>query len=101
MSDLTLLYSSRVWSRMGPFIHHSPMQATTSVIVPTLARIAFFNSAALSSEARERGGGGGGRGRGRERGEREGGEREGEGGRREGWRGREKGERDREREGEG
>ena len=100
MSDLTLLYSSRVWSRMGPFIHHSPMQATTSVIVPTLARIAFFNSAALSSEARERGGGEGegegGRGR-----EREGGEREGEGGRREGWRGREKGERDREREGEG
>ena len=100
MSDLTLLYSSRVWSRMGPFIHHSPMQATTSVIVPTLTRIAFFNSAALSSEARERGGGEGegegGRGR-----EREGGEREGEGGRREGWRGREKGERDREREGEG
>ena len=39
---------------MGPFAHHSPMEATTSVIVPTLARIAFFKSAALSSEARER-----------------------------------------------
>ena len=39
------------------------MEATTSVIVPTLARIAFFNSAALSSEARER----------EEEGEREGG----------------------------
>ena len=63
----TFLYSSRVWSRMGPFIHHSPMEATTSVIVPTLARIAFFNSAALSSEARER----------EEEGEREGGREEG------------------------
>ena len=53
---------------MGPFIHKSPMEATTSVIVPTLARIAFFNSAALSSEARERGGEGEGEGEeGRER----------------------------------
>ena len=39
---------------MGPFAQNSPMEATTSVIVPTLARIAFFNSAAFSSEARER-----------------------------------------------
>ena len=58
---------------MGPFIHHSPMEATTSVIVPTLARIAFFNSAALSSEAREREEEGeregGGKGRKREEGE--------------------------------
>ena len=52
---------------MGPVILKPPMEATTSVIVPTLARIASFNSAALSSEAREREGGRG-RGRGRERG---------------------------------
>ena len=60
LSGLAFLYSSRVWSRMGPVILKPPMEATTSVIVPTLARIASFNSAALSSEARERG-----RGRGR------------------------------------
>ena len=57
---------------MGPFAQNSPMEATTSVIVPTLARIAFFNSAAFSSEARER----------EEEGEREGGRKRGkEGGR--------------------
>ena len=42
---------------MGPVILKPPMEATTSVIVPTLARIASFNSVALSSEAREREGG--------------------------------------------
>ena len=63
LSGLAFLYSSRVWSRMGPVILKPPMEATTSVIVPTLARIASFNSAALSSEARERE-----RGRGRGRG---------------------------------
>ena len=102
LSSLTFLYSSRVWSRMGPFIHHSPMEATTSVIVPTLARIALFNSAALSSEAREREKEGEGEGGGKKEGVEEGrrkekegkggrGEREGEGG---GWkRGEGKGER--------
>ena len=86
LSGLTFLYSSRVWSRMGPFIHHSPMEATTSVIVPTLARIALFNSAALSSEAREREGGRGGERRREEEGEREGGrKRDEEEGRGRGW----------------
>ena len=47
---------------MGPVILKPPMEATTSVIVPTLARIASFNSVALSSEAREREGGGEGEG---------------------------------------
>ena len=56
---------------MGPLVQNSPMAVTTSVILPTLARIAFFNSAALSSEAREREG----KRRGREK----------EGGRGRGW----------------